>query len=134
MALPDKPAGFRIGYDLKPLGSTMRFLLPSVKLEQRDLMQRSVRERVDDFLRANCSGRSRLVTTVEGWWKDESGRELYGEYREYRVSLEAEADVDRLNAFLAEIAVELGESFVCCVLNNAAYLIFPRSIVQPVAE
>jgi hypothetical protein len=134
MPPPDNRTKIMIEFDIEPLGHTMVFLLPSVKLEQRDLMQRKLSERLDEFLHANFSGRSRPGATVEGWWKDKTGKEHYGEHRQYTVSFDDDASVKKMNGFLAEIAVELGEMSIYCMLDNDAYLIYPRPLKQADAE
>lgn len=108
------------------LGKTVRFLLPSLKLKQPGRKARTAEEEVHEFLVANFGGYTALAANHFGYWKDEGGRDTYGEHRQFGVALTSEEKLPQLKSFLAEISETLGEECLYVEVAGESLLIYPR--------
>src|SRR4051794_17811087 len=91
------------------LGAAAVFLLPSLKLKEPAPAGSSVENRLHNFLMENFGGYTAQAGNIFGYWRDQSGRDGYGEHREFTVALIADAKTPVLKEFLATLARELGE-------------------------
>jgi hypothetical protein len=114
-----------IGYRREPLGQLAVFLLPSLKLKQRDADGVAVEDRIHRFLLGNFSGYTVETGNILGFWTDAKGTEHYGEHRLFRVAFAGTVRVGELEAFLARVATEIGESSIYLETGDDAWLIFP---------
>jgi len=73
-------------YRKASLGRMATFLLPSLKLKQRDDKNRTVEDRLHDFLLKNFEGYTVAGGNIFGYWKDNLGTTHYGEHKEYKVA------------------------------------------------
>jgi hypothetical protein len=108
------------------LGRMAVFLLPSLKLKARGPDGQAVEDRVHGFLLANFAGYTVETGNILGFWKDDDGQEQYGEHRLFRVAFTSEDRVPALEAFLAQIATEIGEQSIYLETGEDAWLIYPR--------
>lgn len=115
-----------VGYRRESLGRMAVFLLPSLKLKQRGPDGAAVEERIHRFLLANFVGYTLETGNILGYWKDDRGGEQYGEHRLFRVAFQDEARVPVLEAFLAEVAAEIGEQSIYLETGEDAWLISPE--------
>lgn len=100
------------------MGRVVRFLLPSLKLKQAGQQARTVEEELHRFLTAEFGGYTAASGNLFGYWKDDTGREQYGEHREFTVALKEEDKLTDLKKFLAAIARRMGEQ---CVYLEIGY-------------
>jgi hypothetical protein len=112
------------------LGKTVRFLLPSLKLKQPGRKGRIAEEDVHQFLIANFGGYTALAANYFGYWKDEGGRDTYGEHREFTVALTSDEKLPQLKGFLADVSDTLGEECLYVEVAGEAFLIYPRQVVK----
>jgi hypothetical protein len=111
---------------LEPLGRMAVFLLPSLKLKERQKAGRTFEEVVHQFLMKNFGGYTASAGNIFGFWCDEkSGREWYGEHREYKVSFRGQDRRAMLQDFLGRLAKDLGEESIYMEYGEDAWLI-PR--------
>ena len=106
------------------------FLLPSLKLKQRDAHGLAVEDRVHRFLIGNFAGYTVETGNILGFWKDD-GEEHYGEHRLFRVAFAGQERIPKLEAFLAGVAAEIGERSVYLETGEDAWLIYPDRPVTP---
>jgi len=105
------------------------FLLPSLKLKQKKLGQ-SHEEIVHHFLMTHFGGYTASAGNIFGFWRDrETGREQYGEHKEYKVSFRGRDRMALLQRFLRHLATELKEDSIYLEHGEDAWLIYatPRS-------
>ena len=86
---------------------------------------RLVEERVHAFLLANFAGYTVETGNILGFWKDPAGQEHYGEHRLFRVAFGQADKVPALEAFLAQVAAEIGEESIYLETGEEAGLIYP---------
>jgi hypothetical protein len=103
------------------------FLAPSLKLKRRGPDGQSVEDRIHRFLMANFSGYTAAAGNIFGYWRDEAGRESYGEHREFRVALSEPGKAEALKAFVAEIAAAIHEDCIYMEIARESCLIYPGS-------
>ena len=123
---PSRPASQRgsDGLQLEALGRMAVFLLPSLKLKQRRRLGRSYEEVVHHFLLKHFSGYTASAGNIFGFWRNEqTGREYYGEHREYKVSFRGRDRVTMLQRFLSGLAAELGEETIYLEYGEDAWLV-----------
>lgn len=108
----------------KPLGCIVCFLLPSLKLKDRDPDQVSIEEKVHHFLVDRFGGYTAAAGNIFGYWKDRAGRDSYGEHREFRVSVVDEQHLPELKRFLAETARDMHEECIWLQQGQDARLIY----------
>lgn len=106
------------------LGRMAVFLLPSLKLKRRQRLGRSYEEVVHHFLMKHFGGYTASAGNIFGFWRDdESGREYYGEHREYKVSFRGRDRVAMLQQFLSRLAAQLGEETIYLEYGEDAWLV-----------
>ena len=111
---------------LDALGRMAVFLLPSLKLKQKKL-GKSFEEVVHHFLLKNFDGYTASAGNIFGFWRDEkTGREFYGEHKEYKVSFRGRDRVAMLQRFLSRLAGELGEDCIYLEYGEDAWLVHAR--------
>jgi hypothetical protein len=109
------------------LGRMAVFLLPSLKLKQREKLGRTYEEIVHQFLMKHFGGYTASAGNIFGFWRNEaSGREWYGEHREYKVSFRGRDRVAMLQRFLARLAEDLGEESIYLEYGEDAWLVYAR--------
>jgi hypothetical protein len=109
---------------VEPLGRMAVFLLPSLKLKRQKL-GRSFEEVVHRFLMKNFAGYTASAGNIFGFWRDDrSGREFYGEHKEYKVSFRGRDRVEMLQKFLSGIAGELDEDCIYLEYGEDAWLVY----------
>lgn len=110
----------------KPLGRNVRFLLPSLKLMQPSHNGDTVEQTVHHFLLEHFGGYTATSANLFGFWKVESGGQLYGEHREFVVALPDDQGLPELKAFLGRIARQLGEDCLYVEVAGQAILLYGR--------
>lgn len=114
-------------FRLEPLGRMAVFLLPSLRLKQKKL-GRSYEEIVHHFLIDNFGGYTASAGNIFGFWRDEqTGREYYGEHKEYKVSFRGRDRVAMLQRFLSQLAGELNEDCIYLEYGEQAWLVYARA-------
>lgn len=111
-------------YTAKPLGKTVRFLLPSLKLKERCSGGETIEQSVHEFLVENFRGYTATSATVFGYWKDSSGTNSYGEHREFSVALSPQEGLSNLKNFLGRTALIMRESCLYFEVGGEAVLIY----------
>lgn len=101
------------------------FLMPSLKLKQRDPDGLAIEDRIHHFLMGNFAGYTVETGNILGFWKDGRGEEHYGEHRLFRVAFAGKDRVAVLEEFLAGVASEIGERSVYLETGEDAWLIYP---------
>jgi hypothetical protein len=110
---------------IESLGRMAVFLLPSLKLKQRQKLGRTYEEIVHQFLMKHFGGYTASAGNIFGFWRNEaSGREWYGEHREYKVSFRGRDRVSMLQLFLSRLAADLGEESIYLEYGEDAWLIY----------
>src|SRR6187549_706243 len=100
-----KKQSFRV----ESLGRMAVFLLPSLKLKQKQ-RGKTHEEIVHHFLMKHFAGYTASAGNIFGYWRDDqTGREYYGEHKEYKVSFRESDRAEMLQTFLSRLAKELGE-------------------------
>ena len=100
------------------------FLVPSLKLKCRSKSGQQLEERIHRFLLRRFGGYTAAAGNIFGYWKDDNGREFYGEHKEYKVGLLDDAKVPELKRFLAELAADLREECLYLEAGKQASLIY----------
>jgi hypothetical protein len=105
-------------------GHIAAFLLPSLKLKQR-----SLEEKVHQFLLEAFGGYTATGGNIYGYWKDDNGDVDYGEHKEYKVALLDDTRLPALERFLADIAAEMDEKTIYLEAGKEARFVdaTPRS-------
>jgi hypothetical protein len=95
------------------LGSVAAMLLPIDKLKQPSPRGAPFEQEIHEFLSTNLNGYTVASGNISGHWRDHSGRDIYGEHREYRVAMPPVAAArQNLELFLATLAQEMGEACI----------------------
>ncbi|HWN96577.1 MAG TPA: hypothetical protein VNT99_16225 [Methylomirabilota bacterium] len=104
------------------------FLLPSLKLKQKKL-EKSYEEIVHHFLMKQFAGYTASAGNIFGYWRDEvTGREYYGEHKEYKVSFRGKNRVEMLQKFLSQLAGELDEDSIYLEYGEDAWLVYAKQL------
>jgi hypothetical protein len=112
---------------LDALGRMAVFLLPSLKLKQKKL-GRSFEEIVHHFLMKHFHGYTASAGNIFGFWRNErTGREFYGEHKEFKVSFRGRDRVAMLQKFLSDLAGDLGEDSIYLEYGEDAWLVYARA-------
>ena len=90
------------------LGTSAMFLVPSFKLKQPVRSGLSVEGRLHEFLMENFGGYTAQAGNIFGYWRDASGKESYGEHRQFNALID-NSKMPVLKRFLAKMAEELSE-------------------------
>src|SRR3954467_5601106 len=80
------------------LGTAAVFLLPSLKLKEPPREGSSPEIRLHTFLMDNFGGYTAQAGNIFGYWRDPSGKDSYGEHREFTVALSEEAKLPLLKS------------------------------------
>lgn len=104
----------------------VRFLLPSLKLKQAGEGLRTLEQEVHRFLSATFGGYTAASGNLFGYWKDDTGREEYGEHREFTAALLDESRLDELKHFLAGLARSMKEECIYVEVGGEAVLVYAR--------
>jgi hypothetical protein len=112
-------------YRERDLGSSVAFLLPSLKLKEPSRNGPSIENRLHDFLMDEFGGYTAQAGNIFGYWREDS-RDSYGEHREFTVATPKPGQIATLKEFLAGIASELGEVCIYFRAEGKASLIYPR--------
>ncbi|MDB6130320.1 MAG: hypothetical protein JWM04_1427 [Verrucomicrobiales bacterium] len=106
------------------MGKTGLFLLPSLKMRRKSARGKSYDEELHDFLVKHFSGYTVSSGSISGYWKDEDGREHYGEHREYKVAFLKQKKVPLLEEYIAKLAEDIEEECVFWEKGDEAWLIY----------
>ena len=113
-------------FRVESLGRMAVFLLPSLKLKQKK-RGKPHDELVHHFLMKHFAGYTASAGNIFGFWRDEqTGREYYGEHKEYKVSFRGRDRVEMLQRFLSQLAKELGEDCIYLEYGEDAWLVYAR--------
>ena len=124
-----KPKTVNAAPRLDALGRMAVFLLPSLKLKRRKRRGKSYDEIVHQFLMKNFGGYTASAGNIFGFWRDDqTGREFYGEHREYKVSFRGRDRMAMLQKFLSKLAAQLGEETIYLEYGEDAWLIHARDV------
>jgi hypothetical protein len=99
-------------------------LLPSVKLKLRSPRGVIFEEEIHTFLMATFTGYTVAAGNISGYWRDSTGRESYGEHREYRVALPDQRSALLLEEFAAQLAADLHEDCIFMENGEDAWLVY----------
>jgi len=113
-------------FRVESLGRMAVFLLPSLKLKQKK-RGKPHDELVHHFLMKHFAGYTASAGNIFGFWRDEqTGREYYGEHKEYKVSFRGRDRVEMLQRFLSQLAKELDEDCIYLEYGEDAWLVYAR--------
>ncbi|MDX1951900.1 MAG: hypothetical protein SFY81_06925 [Verrucomicrobiota bacterium] len=105
-------------------------LLPLEKLKLKSSRGTPFEREIHDFLVTRFAGYTVSSGNISGHWKDNRGRDHYGEHREYRVAIPASAELETLQVFLAGMAREMKEECIYLELGHEAWLIYAHEKVS----
>src|SRR5689334_24369149 len=108
----------------RTVGEMAVFLVPSLKLKHRDSGGRTVEESLHRFLLDTFGGYTAAAGNIFGYWKDENGRESYGEHKEYKVGLSGDNRLDTLKQHIARLAGDIGEECIYFEYGKEALFIY----------
>jgi hypothetical protein len=114
-----------MGYREQSLGTTVVFLLPSLKLKEPSQSGASIENRLHTFLMDNFGGYTAQAGNIFGYWRDQQGRDSYGEHREFSVAFVEDSKLPVLKEFVARMAQELAEECIYLRAGQTASLIYP---------
>ena len=114
-----------MNYRERNLGNAVIFLLPSLKLKEPSLKGPSIESRLHGFLMDNFGGYTAQAGNIFGYWREDDGRDSYGEHREFSVAAPDASKLPALKQFLAEMARDLKEECVYFRTGYDASLIYP---------
>lgn len=127
MKRSSRPRSAAKPFRVESLGRMAVFLLPSLKLKQRQKLGLTYEEIVHQFLMKNFGGYTASAGNIFGFWRDEkAGREWYGEHREYKVSFRGRNRVAMLQQFLSKLASDLDEDTIYLEYGEGAWLVHAR--------
>jgi hypothetical protein len=124
--MKSRPVSRRVtkSFRVDSLGRMAVFLLPSLKLKQKK-RGKTHEETVHHFLMKHFAGYTASAGNIFGFWRDDrTGREYYGEHKEYKVSFRGRDRVDMLQQFLSRLARELGEDSIYLEYGEDAWLVY----------
>jgi hypothetical protein len=110
-------------YREQSLGTAVIFLLPSLKLKNPSKAG-TPENTLHEFLMENFGGYTAQAGNIFGYWH-ESGRESYGEHREFSVACVDDSKIPLLKSFLAEMAQALEEECIYLREGRHASLLYP---------
>lgn len=114
-----------MSYKKENLGTMVTFLLPSLKLKERNASGQTHEDRLHAFLLKNFNGYTATAANLFGYWRNHSGQEFYGEHKEYKVSLLDKKRIGLLEKFLVKIGKEIGEESVYLAAGDESWLLYP---------
>ena len=106
------------------IGKRAAFLVPSLKLKERDESGQALEERVHQYLLRTFGGYTAAAGNIFGYWKDEKGNESYGEHRQFQVGLLGDEKAPELKRFLAQLAADLKEECLYLETGDEAWFIY----------
>lgn len=106
------------------LGQLAVALLPIEKLKLNSPRGLPFEREIHDFLVTNFNGYTVSSGNISGHWKDDSGRDHYGEHRQYKVALGADESIRSYEVFLAEMAAEMREECIYVEIGREIYLVY----------
>jgi hypothetical protein len=110
------------------LGFVAAVLLPIEKLKARSPRGRPFEQEIHEFLLTNFNGYTVASGNISGHWKDDSGRDHYGEHREYRVAMPNRTFSASLHVFLAGLGCEMEEECIYVEVASEIFLVYARSL------
>jgi hypothetical protein len=114
------------GFREKPLGRSAAFLLPSLKLKQPPrASDPSIEASLHEFLMKHFGGYTAQAGNIFGYWREEGGRDSYGEHREFTVAIDTDSKLIVLKEYLARLSHDLGEECIYFRSGEQTALIFP---------
>lgn len=108
----------------RPLGSNVRFLLPSLKLKVPCASGETVEQLVHAYLLEHFGGYTATSANLFGYWREDSGGYSYGEHREFTVALPDDKGLPELKDFLGRTARTLGENCLYVEVAGKAMLLY----------
>jgi hypothetical protein len=112
-------------YRERNLGTSVAFLLPSLKLKEPSLDGPSIENGLHSFLMDNFGGYTAQAGNIFGYWREDE-RDSYGEHREFSVAAADASSLPGLKAFLAGMARDLNEECIYFRTGETASLIYPN--------
>lgn len=106
------------------LGQIAVTLLPMEKLKLASPRGVPFENEIHDFLVAHFNGYTVSSGSISGHWKDDAGRDHYGEHRQYKVATGAGGSRESLEEFLAKLAREMGEECIYLEAGREILLIY----------
>jgi hypothetical protein len=106
------------------LGPVGVALLPSEKIMLKSPRGESFEREIHQYLIARFNGYTVSSGNISGHWKDDQGRDHYGEHREYKVPLPTPGHVRGFQIFLANLAAEMGEECIYVEMGSEISLIY----------
>jgi hypothetical protein len=98
--------------------------VPSLKLKERDQDGRTLEDTIHRYLLDTFGGYTAAAGNIFGFWKDDSGRESYGEHKRYEVGLIDEKRLPELKAFLSRLAGDMSEECIYLQTGEEASFVF----------
>jgi len=114
-----------MAYREQNLGAAVVFLLPSLKLKEPSSNGALLETRLHIFLMENFGGYTAQAGNIFGYWRDDKGRDSYGEHREFSVAFVDHSKLPMLKEFIAKLARELAEECIYLRAGHSASLIYP---------
>jgi hypothetical protein len=111
----------------RPIGKVAVFLVPSLKLKTRSTSGSPLEESIHRFLLRHFGGYTAAAGNIFGYWKDQTGREFYGEHKEYKVGLQDDRRIHDLKRFLSKLAGDLREECIYLEAGREASFIYAAS-------
>jgi hypothetical protein len=108
----------------RSLGTRAAFLLPSLKLKGLTREGSTFEQSVHQFLLTHFDGYTATAGNLFGYWKDEAGKDSYGEHREFSVALTDERKLPDLKEYLASLARQMDEDCIYLETGGSASLIY----------
>ena len=112
-------------YRERNLGSSVGFLLPSLKLKEPSMKGPTIEHRLHVFLMENFGGYTAQAGNIFGYWREGKERDSYGEHREFSVAILDASRLPVLKEFLAELAQDLKEECIYFRMGERTSLIYP---------
>lgn len=109
---------------VRSIGRMAVFLVPSLKLKERKNNGATVEEGIHTFLLDTFGGYTAASGNIFGYWKDDQGRESYGEHKEYKVGLSEDDKADALKRYIGRLANELDEECIYFEYGKEALFIY----------
>jgi hypothetical protein len=106
------------------LGEMAVTLLPLHKLKLPSPRGAPFEKEIHEFLVTNFNGYTVSSGSTSGHWKDDAGRDHYGEHRQYKVAISAAESRASLEVFLADLAREMGEECIYMEVGREILLIY----------
>jgi hypothetical protein len=108
------------------IGQVAVTLLPLEKLKLKSPRGIPFEREIHDFFVTKFNGYTVSSGNISGHWKDDAGRDHYGEHRQYKVALDGRESVTSFEVFLAELAADIGEDCIYVELSREIFLIYAR--------